>query len=369
MPANMFVFQAVVVTLIAFVFYRAALLAFIRLARIKRHNIQNVVIVGSNRRSLSLSEDLSKPELGIQILGFIDDEWAQDDVCARRTRPFLCSLDGFNDYISKSPVDEVYITLPIRTYYDEISRIIDVCASQGIRSRLVTDLLDRPSLMRPELEKVSSACFLNYDVDSLSDRQHDLKRIFDIVFSSVALLGLSPVFLVVALAVLIKDGRPVFFAQERLGLNKKLFKMFKFRTMVPDAERLQASLESLNEADGAAFKIVDDPRITKTGKFLRRTSLDELPQFLNVFLGSMSVVGPRPLPVRDFERFYNDRHRLRFSVKPGITGLWQVSGRSEMEFEEWMALDRAYIDNWSFIIDLKIIIRTFAAVLSKKGAS
>jgi len=144
--------------------------------------------------------------------------------------------------------------------------------------------------------------------------------------------------------------------------------MFKFRTMVPDAEKRQASLEALNEADGPAFKILDDPRITKTGKFLRQTSLDELPQFLNVFLGSMSLVGPRPLPVRDFELFYNDRHRMRFSVKPGITGLWQVSGRSEMEFEEWMALDRTYIDSWSFIIDLKILIRTFSAVLSKKGA-
>lgn len=355
-------------TLAVFIFYRATLSVVIRIARIKRHNLQDVVIVGSNKRSISLSDDLGKRELGINVIGFIDNEWDQEDFCAEQTRPFLCSLDEFNEYISKSPVDEVFITLPIRSFYDEISRIIDICASQGIKSRLVTDLLDRPSHTRPEIELDSRACFLNYDVDTLSERQHDLKRLFDVIVSSVTLLVLSPVFLALALAVLLKDGRPVFFAQERLGLNKKLFKMFKFRTMVPDAERLQASLESLNEADGPAFKILEDPRITKTGKFLRQTSLDELPQFLNVFLGSMSLVGPRPLPVRDFELFYNDRHRLRFSTKPGITGLWQVSGRSEMEFEEWMALDRAYIDNWSFIIDLRIIIRTFTAVLSKKGA-
>jgi exopolysaccharide biosynthesis polyprenyl glycosylphosphotransferase len=355
-------------TLIVFIFYRLALFGVIRLARIKRHNIQNVVIVGSNKRSISLSDDLSKRELGINVIGFIDDEWDQEDFCTGQSRPFLCSLDEFNEYISKNPVDEVLITLPIRSFYDKISRIVDICASQGIKSRLVTDLFERPSIMRPEIERDSRFCFLNYDVDTLSERQHDLKRLFDVAASSVALLVLSPVFLALSLAILLKDGRPVFFAQNRLGLNKRLFKMFKFRTMVPDAEKQQVSLESLNEADGPAFKILDDPRITKTGKFLRQTSLDELPQFLNVFLGSMSMVGPRPLPVRDFELFYNDRHRMRFSAKPGITGLWQVSGRSEMEFEEWMALDRAYIDNWSFIIDLKILIRTFSAVLSKKGA-
>jgi exopolysaccharide biosynthesis polyprenyl glycosylphosphotransferase len=355
-------------TLTVFIFYRLALFGVIRSARIKMHNIQDVVIVGSNRRSISLSDDLSKRELGINIIGFIDDEWDQENFCAEQSKPFLCSLDEFNEYISKNPVDEVFITLPIRSFYDEISRIIDICASQGIKSRLMTDLFGRPSHMRPEIERDSRSCFFNYDVDTLSERQHDLKRLFDVAVSSVALLVLSPVFLALSLAILVKDGRPVFFAQDRLGLNKRLFKMFKFRTMVPDAEKQQASLEALNEADGPAFKILDDPRITKTGKFLRQTSLDELPQFLNVFLGSMSLVGPRPLPVRDFELFYNDRHRMRFSVKPGITGLWQVSGRSEMEFEEWMALDRAYIDSWSFIIDLKILIRTFSAVLSKKGA-
>lgn len=355
-------------TLTVFIFYRLALFGVIHLARFKRHNLQHVVIIGSNKRSISLLNDLNKRGLGINVIGFIDDEWDQESFCAEQSRPFLCSLDEFNEYISKNPVDEVFTTLPIRSFYDEISRIIDICASQGIKSRLVTDLFGRPSHMRPEIDLDSRACFLNYDVGTLSELQHDLKRLFDVIVSSVSLLVLSPVFLVLALVIMLRDGRPVFFAQERLGLNKRLFKMFKFRTMVPDAERQQASLEALNEADGPAFKILDDPRITKIGKFLRRTSLDELPQFLNVFLGSMSLVGPRPLPVRDFELFYNDRHRVRFSVKPGITGLWQVSGRSEMEFEEWMGLDRAYIDNWSFIVDLKILIRTFSAVLSKKGA-
>lgn len=144
--------------------------------------------------------------------------------------------------------------------------------------------------------------------------------------------------------------------------------MFKFRTMIRGAEKIQASLEDLNEADGAVFKVINDPRLTRVGGLLRKTSLDEIPQFVNVLLGSMSLVGPRPLPVRDFERFYDSSHRLRFSVKPGITGLWQVSGRSDVDFEEWMKLDTFYIDNWSLLLDILILLRTIKAVFVSRGA-
>ena len=144
--------------------------------------------------------------------------------------------------------------------------------------------------------------------------------------------------------------------------------MLKFRTMVRNADQQQSLLEDQNEADGPAFKITNDPRITQVGKFLRKTSLDEIPQFLNVFMGSMSIVGPRPLPIRDFKLFYQNEHRRRFSKKPGITGLWQVGGRNEQDFEEWMRLDLEYVDNWSLILNLKIIIKTIFVVLSRKGA-
>jgi len=144
--------------------------------------------------------------------------------------------------------------------------------------------------------------------------------------------------------------------------------MLKFRTMVQNADQMQSSLEGQNEADGAAFKITNDPRITRIGKFLRKTSLDEIPQFLNVFVGAMSLVGPRPLPIRDFKLFYQNEHRRRFSVKPGITGLWQVGGRGETDFEEWMRLDLEYVDHWSLMLDLKIFVKTFSVVLSRKGA-
>jgi lipopolysaccharide/colanic/teichoic acid biosynthesis glycosyltransferase len=162
---------------------------------------------------------------------------------------------------------------------------------------------------------------------------------------------------------------PVFFVQERVGINKRRFKVLKFRTMVVDAERRQQTLETLNEATGPVFKIRNDPRITPLGKFLRKTSIDELPQLCNVLNGDMSLVGPRPLPVRDYNGFSQDWHRRRFSVRPGITCLWQVNGRSRLPFEKWMELDMEYIDRWSLWLDLKILVKTVPAVLKGSGAA
>ncbi|WP_446010510.1 sugar transferase [Candidatus Electrothrix sp.] len=198
--------------------------------------------------------------------------------------------------------------------------------------------------------------------------QDDLKRLLDLVASLFGLILFSPLFFIIGLALYIDDGWPIFFIQERIGLNKRRFKMWKFRTMVRNAEQRLAELEDLNEVQGAAFKLTEDPRVTKLGKFLRKTSLDELPQLFNVLTGSMSLVGPRPLPIRDFERFYRNQHRRRFSVKPGITGRWQVSGRSDVDFEEWMALDLEYIDKWRFCDDIEILFKTVVAVVRCKGA-
>jgi lipopolysaccharide/colanic/teichoic acid biosynthesis glycosyltransferase len=159
----------------------------------------------------------------------------------------------------------------------------------------------------------------------------------------------------------------VFFAQERVGFNRRRFKLFKFRTMVPDAEARQAALEERNEASGPVFKIRNDPRITRVGAFLRRTSLDELPQFFNVLIGDMSLVGPRPLPLRDVERLDVRWHKRRFSVKPGITCLWQI-GKRTPEFDDWIRSDMEYIDNWSLGLDLKILFKTIPAVLTSEAA-
>jgi lipopolysaccharide/colanic/teichoic acid biosynthesis glycosyltransferase len=182
------------------------------------------------------------------------------------------------------------------------------------------------------------------------------------------LIVLSPLFVLIALAIGLTSGMPVFFSQERYGRNKRRFKMHKFRTMVSNAEALQSELEHRNEVAGPVFKIKDDPRVTKLGRLLRRTSLDELPQLLNVLKGQMSLVGPRPLPLRDVSLFEEGWLMRRFCVAPGLTGLWQVNGRSHASFDQWVAHDLQYIDTWSLTLDIKILLRTVPAVLKGVGA-
>ena len=183
------------------------------------------------------------------------------------------------------------------------------------------------------------------------------------------MLLLSPLFLLTALAVKATSPGPVFFVQERVGLSKRSFRLYKFRTMVSEAEELQAELEAFNEVSGPVFKIKDDPRITRVGRLLRKTSIDELPQLINVVKGDMSLVGPRPLPLRDYRGFDQDWQRRRFSVRPGITCLWQVNGRSDVSFENWMKLDMTYIDSWSLWLDIQILVKTIPAVIRGSGAA
>jgi exopolysaccharide biosynthesis polyprenyl glycosylphosphotransferase len=300
-------------------------------------------------------------------MGFVDNKLGIEINGQKLDKPVLCDLSEIEQFISTRPVDAVLLALPMRSYYDKIAEIIKLCAIQGIETRIVTDLFDIPSHIRQETDLGSDTSFISYHVDLHTEFQYSVARAFDFVISSIAILVLSPVFFLITLIILLSDGWPVFFVQDRIGLNKRRFKMLKFRTMVRNADQIQSLLEDQNEADGAAFKITNDPRITRVGKFLRKTSLDEIPQLLNVFMGSMSLVGPRPLPIRDFKLFYQNEHRRRFSVKPGITGLWQVGGRNDIDFEEWMRLDLEYVDNWSFVLDLKIFIKTFSVVLSRKG--
>ena len=195
------------------------------------------------------------------------------------------------------------------------------------------------------------------------------KRVLDVALSLVLLVLLSPLFLAVAALIRLTSKGPVFFRQERIGVNKRTFLIYKFRTMVPDAEKLIEALEDQNQVSGPVFKIMDDPRITPLGRMLRRSSIDELPQLFNVLKGDMSLVGPRPLPVRDYQGFNEDWQRRRFSVRPGITCLWQVNGRSSIPFEQWMRLDLQYMDEWSLWLDIKILARTIPAVLRGSGAA
>ncbi|MGB0562430.1 MAG: sugar transferase [Spirulinaceae cyanobacterium] len=239
--------------------------------------------------------------------------------------------------------------------------------TRGLNLRILPVDLEIPN-QRPKIDMIGSLPTIVFSPPALLGSDFWLKRTFDLVASAAILSLASPLYLTIALLIKLDSPGPIFYKQSRVGLRGKQIKVWKFRTMVQDADRLQAKLEAQNQTDGVLFKIKDDPRITSVGKVLRRYSLDEIPQVINVLMGNMSLVGPRPLPLRDVERF-EEHHHLRHNVMPGITGLWQVSGRSDIiDFEEAFKLDITYIQNWSLSLDFQILIRTVKVVLGKDGA-
>jgi exopolysaccharide biosynthesis polyprenyl glycosylphosphotransferase len=261
----------------------------------------------------------------------------------------------------------VLIALPQRSRYAEIQQTIDLCEEAGVQVKYLADAF-RVSLARPSYDPSDHLPVITMQMVN-DDYRLGVKRVIDVVGATVALAAISPLMLATAIAIKWTSPGPVFFAQERYGRNKHRIRMYKFRTMVADAEALQQTLEAQNEAVGPIFKIRDDPRLTPLGRLLRRFSIDELPQLWNVLRGEMSLVGPRPMSLRDVSLFSKAALMRRFSVTPGITGLWQVSGRSNLPFDQWIALDLAYIDRWSIWLDLKILLRTPWAVLTADGAA
>jgi exopolysaccharide biosynthesis polyprenyl glycosylphosphotransferase len=252
--------------------------------------------------------------------------------------------------------------------YGQAARIAALCEEHGIIVRLLSDTFNLRRA-QPRAEELAGEALTTIQAGSQDGWQHFLKRTLDVSVSLVAMLLLSPLFLLATLVVTLTSPGPIFFVQERVGLNKRRFRLYKFRTMVEDAAERQWEIEHLNEMGGPVFKIRNDPRLTPAGKFLRRTSIDELPQLFNVLKGDMSLVGPRPLPVRDYQGFRQDWQRRRFSVRPGITCLWQINGRSAIPFEKWMELDMQYIDHWSLGLDFKILAKTIPAVIKGAGAT
>jgi exopolysaccharide biosynthesis polyprenyl glycosylphosphotransferase len=255
--------------------------------------------------------------------------------------------------------------------WDAIERRLFLCwhfQKAGITLHILpTDL--QPLFVQPEVWMMRGLPTLRFGVPTIAGLNFWFKRCFDFCSALVLFLLLSPILLVISVLIKLDSEGPIFYKQTRLGLHGQQFNVWKFRTMVQNADKLQKELEAKNEnKDGVLFKMKDDPRITRVGKFLRRYSLDELPQIINVLMGEMSLVGPRPLPLRDVQRF-NEYHFIRQEVLPGITGMWQVSGRSEItDFDQVMRLDMNYIENWSLWLDLKILMKTFLVVLKKTGA-
>jgi exopolysaccharide biosynthesis polyprenyl glycosylphosphotransferase len=243
-----------------------------------------------------------------------------------------------------------------------------LCEQQGIIMRFDSDLFNL-KIARPRTTVFGGEEPQLAQSVALKGHAFFLKRAIDIIVSTVVLVVFAPLLLAVALLIRFTSPGPILFGQVRLGFNKRRFTMYKFRSMVPDAERIQEELLHLNEMSGPVFKMRNDPRVTPMGRILRKTSLDELPQLFNVLKGEMSLVGPRALSVRDYQLFNEDWQRRRFSVPPGITCLWQIHGRNSIPFERWMELDMQYIDKWSLWLDLKILARTIPAVLKGSGAA
>ncbi len=331
----------------------------LREVRLHERNLHHVLIVGAGPRGQRMAEVINRhPELGYHLLGFIDDQKAPGVVG---------KLDQFAGILAEQIVDEVLIALPVKSYYAEINEIIRLAEEQGIVVRLHAELFNH-KLARARAEQLDDVPVLTLYTAPPGDWRATCKRALDVLGATALLILLAPLLLLIAVLIRLTSPGPALFVQERLGLNKQRFPMFKFRTMVTNAAALQQELEQFNEAGGPVFKMRHDPRITPLGGFLRKTSLDELPQLFNVLRGELSLVGPRPLPVRDYERFDAYWFNRRFSVKPGITCIWQVSGRSNSSFDHWIKQDLEYIDNWSLALDLKILLKTIPAVLRGTGA-
>ena len=277
----------------------------------------------------------------------------------------LGELADLERVLHEVPIDHV-LFFPPYNHPTEVAPQLIACETIGVSADFVVELV-QPSQAAPRVVELYGKPFISFDPAPKPPTKLALKHAFDWVASLVGVIVLAPVFLVISLAILLTMGRPVFFTQPRAGRFERQFRMVKFRTMVKDAEAARQSLASQNEMGGPVFKLTSDPRVTRLGAFLRKTSLDELPQLANVLSGSMSLVGPRPLPIGEQQQI-RGWHRRRLSMKPGITGMWQVSGRSNVGFEEWMRLDRKYVDEWTLGLDLVLLAKTIPAVVLRRGA-
>jgi exopolysaccharide biosynthesis polyprenyl glycosylphosphotransferase len=321
-----------------------------------------MVVAGAGRLAQDFADRVeSHPGLGIQIIGHLSTPGETERVV---TRPVLGTVNDIEDVLHAHVVDEVAVCLPPSDAH-YLEPITGLAAGEGKTVRIPVDP------MQDILPAATSEEFDGFVVRSLiHDGQRELglivKRVLDVVGSAVGLILLSPLVIGTAIVLRVREGPPIFFRQTRVGLHGRPFKIYKFRTMIPDAEEQLDDIWHLNERSRVAFKATDDPRITRVGSFLRRTSIDELPQLWNVLTGSMSLVGPRP-PLPSEVEEYDIWHRRRLSMKPGITGLWQVEARHDPDFDRWVEHDLVYIDGWSVWLDLKILLKTLPALMTHGG--
>ncbi len=339
---------------------------FLKVAvRDKEYPWTQVLVVGGGRGAEKLAGMIEENKhWGLKIMGYLDFD--SSNVGKKKGEAKVLGVASeLSKFLHNYVIDHVVFTLPL-AFWEHLPELLGICEEVGVSSHVVPEF-NHLSIAKMKPEEFFGIPMLSFSTTPEGGGGLFLKEVFDRVSAYLLLSILSPVFLAVALGVKISSPGPIFFKQERSGLNGRKFTFYKFRSMMENAEKTQEELKYLDETSGPIFKIQDDPRLTKFGKFLRRTTLDELPQLINVLTGEMSLVGPRP-PIPSEVEKYSSWQRRRLSMKPGMTCIWQISGRSKIPFDKWMEMDLEYIDNWSLWFDFKILIRTIPAILSRKGA-
>lgn len=333
-------------------------------------NYVKVLVIGSGNRArklMSLYRQYS--DWGIDIIGMLDPgtDSKKSNGSAIDGVAILGDLSKIEELLSNEVIDEVIVCLP-RSLIHNLQNIVDACEEQAICIKFMADLYDMQT-DKVSLDQLGPLPILSFEPVTHDENMLIVKRLVDLTVGLIATLLVLPLFVIIGIAIKLDSRGPVFFRQTRVGMNKRNFRMIKFRSMREDAEEVMNSIEHLNEAEGPIFKMACDPRITRVGKFLRRSSIDELPQLFNVLLGHMSLVGPRPMSERDVNLFSKGIQRKRFSVRPGLACLREISGRSKLSFERWLELDLQYIDEWSLWLDFSIMIKIIPVVLRGDGAS
>lgn len=377
MMAFTFFFRPLAFSRLLLVWALIFIILFVGLARLARRWLLHILyrrgkfvdralLIGSGEAGRGVIRTLlARPDLGFQPVGYLDDGHEENNLGSGRI-PHLGHLSDLNHILQQYPnLHTVFIALP-GNMHQQILDLLRHCQRHGVRAQVVPDLLQL-SLNRVEFNNMAGIPMLSVRNVTLSPNARLLKRLLDI---TIIVVGGIPALLVmglIAIAIKLDSAGPIIYSAERVGPNGKLFRMYKFRSMIMGAEKQKDQLAHLNEADGPIFKMKDDPRLTRVGRFIRRTSLDELPQLYNVLLGNMSLVGPRP-PLLEEVALYKPWHRQRLAVIGGITGLWQVSGRSDLTFDELCLLDIYYIENWSLMLDIRILLQTIPHSLFGRGA-
>lgn len=334
--------------------------------RTKGKDIKEVLVIGSESLTIKfLRTAKNNPNFGLHIKGILTDKKLETDNIL--DYPILGEVKDFRHFLNQFKIDDVIVTLSLNEF-SKIEEIIEICEMEGVQIRIISNFLGKVA-KKLRADEIFEMQIISITMTHDNELQHLLKRTIDIVGASIAIIIFSPLMLLAFIGIYFSNGKPILYNWNVIGYNKKPFKSWKFRTMYNNADNIKEELMKMNEMSGPVFKIKNDPRIFPFGRFLRKWSIDELPQLFSVLKGDMSLVGPRPVFYQELIN-YQSWQRRKLSVKPGLTCLWQVNGRNQIsDFNEWVKLDLFYIDNWNVWLDIKILLKTIPSVLMGKGAS